>query len=159
MIEFVVLFLLVIICAVAGKGLGDSCKDESRSQSRRSRSRSWTRRSTSNSSHSRRSVTSTIQARKPDPVSSPIGGTCLSCGSVVTEETSLHCPNCGMLRSRCPICQRFVVGGQELLACPHCKSLGHANEIVRWIQQKEKCPYCARKLTTLELLAPEDIDN
>ena len=147
------------MCVVLGKGLEDWWKTGRSSRSRRSRSSFRTRRSSTTRSSSRRSIKSMIQARRPDPSSSPIGGACLSCGSIVTEETSLYCPNCGTARSRCPICQRFVVGGQELLACPHCKSLGHANEMVMWIQRKEKCPYCARKLNALQLKTPEELGN
>ena len=93
----------------------------------------------------------------PDFSSSPVGGTCLNCGSTVTEETSLECPDCGVKRERCVICQRFVVGGQELLACPFCHSLSHSNEIITWVQKKNKCPYCGRKLKQHQLLLPDII--
>jgi len=55
-----------------------------------------------------------------DRPSSPVGGTCLACGAIIREELSSRCPVCGAERQRCPICQRFVAGGQELLACPYC---------------------------------------
>ncbi|MFX1563091.1 MAG: hypothetical protein ACFFDP_07260 [Promethearchaeota archaeon] len=94
-----------------------------------------------------------------DVSSSPIGGTCLKCGAVFHEETLSHCSKCGAERQRCPICQRFIAGGQELLACPHCQVLGHANELIEWIERHESCPYCARKITKDELLSPEDLSN
>jgi hypothetical protein len=81
-----------------------------------------------------------------DTASSPIGGTCLACGAPVTEETSASCPECGAERQRCPICGRYVAGGQDLLACIHCRTPGHANEMLAWVEQHETCPYCARRI-------------
>lgn len=94
-----------------------------------------------------------------DVSSSPVGGTCLKCGAIFHEETLSHCPECGAERQRCPICQRFIAGGQELLACPHCQVLGHANELIEWIDKHETCPYCARKVTKNDLLYPEALSN
>lgn len=93
----------------------------------------------------------------PDVSSSPVGGACLECGSTITEETNLQCPDCGVARKRCTICQRFVAGGQELLACPLCHSLSHSNEIIAWVQKKNKCPYCGRGLKQDQLIHPDEI--
>jgi hypothetical protein len=84
--------------------------------------------------------------KAPDTPSSPVGGTCLACGAKVTEETSTSCPECGAERQRCPICQRYVAGGQDLLACVHCRTPGHANEMLAWVEQRGTCPYCARRI-------------
>ncbi|MFW9831621.1 MAG: hypothetical protein ACFFD8_07590 [Candidatus Thorarchaeota archaeon] len=92
-----------------------------------------------------------------DPASSPIGKTCLKCGIVFEEEIEEFCPGCGIKRERCPICHRFVADGQELLACPYCKTLGHANEIIDWVRQKQKCPYCAQELDTSTLVDPDTL--
>lgn len=94
-----------------------------------------------------------------DVSSSPIGGTCLVCGATVHEETFRQCTECGTERQRCPICQRFIAGGQELLACPHCQVLGHANELIEWIKRHESCPHCGRKVTKYELLSPEELSR
>ncbi|MFX0079202.1 MAG: hypothetical protein ACFE8O_08185 [Candidatus Hermodarchaeota archaeon] len=79
----------------------------------------------------------------------------MDCGAVFEEETSLQCPNCGADRQRCPICQRFVTADQDLLACPHCEAIGHANEMELWVHEERVCPYCGRKLATLDLQAPK----
>lgn len=71
------------------------------------------------------------------------------------EETELLCPGCGVKRERCPICQRFVAGSQDLLSCPHCQTIGHANELEEWVQQKRKCPYCAKELSPNGLVKPK----
>jgi hypothetical protein len=86
-----------------------------------------------------------------DTASSPVGGTCLACGATVTEETSACCPECGAERQRCPICQRYVAGGQDLLACIHCRTPGHANEMLAWVEQHQTCPYCARRINASQL--------
>jgi len=92
--------------------------------------------------------------RAPDTPSSPVGGTCLACGATVTEETSTFCPQCGAERQRCPICQRHVAGGQDLLACIHCRMPGHANEMLAWVEEHETCPYCAHRIDTHALKPP-----
>ncbi len=102
-------------------------------------------------------ISSTPAPPGPDMSSSPVGGSCLECESLVTEETSTRCPDCGVKRKRCVICQRFVAGGQELLTCPFCHSLSHANEIIVWVQKKNKCPYCGRRLQQHELVSPETL--
>jgi RNA polymerase subunit RPABC4/transcription elongation factor Spt4 len=79
----------------------------------------------------------------------------LDCGAIFKEETSLQCPNCGADRQRCPICQRFITADQDLLSCPHCGSIGHANEMELWVHEEQVCPYCGRKLATLDLLKPK----
>jgi DNA-directed RNA polymerase subunit RPC12/RpoP len=86
-----------------------------------------------------------------DQASSPIGGSCLRCDAVITDETSLHCQNCGTEHQRCPICHRFVTANQELLACPHCKTLGHTNEMQRWVQKSNKCPHCGKEVMVHQL--------
>jgi len=94
-----------------------------------------------------------------DRPSSPVGGTCLACGAVIREELSSRCPVCGAERQRCPICQRFVAGGQELLACPYCQMLSHANELRLWVSKKGTCPYCGRQLKVSQLLTLEQIQR
>ncbi len=122
-----------------------------------SRERKPRRHSRSRTSSSQRS-SSTYARPKPldqptalDPTSSPIGGSCLNCGAIIEEETSLQCPLCGIQRERCPICQRFVAGGQELLGCPNCRTRGHANEMRTWVKQKYKCPHCGERLRASSL--------
>lgn len=92
-----------------------------------------------------------------DTPSSPVGGTCLACGATVTEETSPTCSKCGAERQRCSICQRYVAGGQDLLACVHCRAPGHANEMLAWVEQHETCPYCARRIDRDELKPLQDL--
>jgi len=92
--------------------------------------------------------------RAPDTPSSPVGGTCLACGAKVTEETSTFCPECGAERQRCPICQRHVAGGQDLLACVHCQMPGHANEMLAWVEEHGTCPYCAHHIDGHDLKPP-----
>lgn len=87
-----------------------------------------------------------VDWKTTDTPSSPVGGTCLACGAKVTEETSTSCPQCGAERQRCPICQRYVAGGQDLLACVHCRTPGHANEMLAWVEAHETCPYCAHRI-------------
>jgi hypothetical protein len=89
-----------------------------------------------------------------DTVSSPIGDVCIKCGAVFEEEIEPNCPSCGIQRERCPICQRFIAGGQDLLACPFCKTLGHANEMETWVRKKVKCPHCGHRLGPTLLLNP-----
>jgi hypothetical protein len=91
-----------------------------------------------------------------DAPSSPIGGSCLACGATVTEETSISCPACGAERQRCPICQRHVAGGQDLLACIYCHAPGHANEMRAWVEQHETCPYCSRRIGKDALEPPQE---
>jgi hypothetical protein len=95
--------------------------------------------------------------RAPDTPSSSVGGTCLACGATVTEETSACCPDCGAERQRCPICQRYVAGGQDLLACIHCQAPGHANEMLAWVEQHETCPYCAHRIDRNDLRPPQPV--
>lgn len=152
MIEFLMLFIFLGICiciaSVARRGRSDS-------EDRRTVSYTTTQ------SSSRQTTAQTFyrykqsQTRTRDQSSSPIGGTCLDCGAVFKEETSLQCPSCGVDRKRCPICQRFVTAEQDLLACPHCKAIGHANEIELWVHEGRVCPYCGRKLATLDLQEPK----
>ncbi len=89
-----------------------------------------------------------------DIESSPIGGLCLHCGVVIEKETEPACPTCGEPRERCPICQRFITGGQALLACPRCDSAGHANEMQQWVESKRKCPHCGQRIAPYSLIKP-----
>lgn len=152
MIEFVILFIFMGVCiciaAMAGRGRSDS--EDHRTVSYRTTR--LTSRQTSSQTFYRYKQS---QTRTRDQNSSPIGGTCLDCGAVFEEETSLQCPNCGSDRQRCPICQRFVTAEQDLLACPHCKAIGHANEMELWVHEERVCPYCGRKLATLDLQKPK----
>ena len=110
--------------------------------------------------HTLRSTWSRRLGRWPsDRPSSPVGGTCLVCGALIREELSTRCPVCGAERRRCPICQRFVAGGQELLACPHCQMLSHANELRLWVSKKGTCPYCGRQLKVSQLVTLEQIQR
>ena len=147
MIEYLLLFIFMGICiciaAMAGRGRRDS-EDRRTVSFRSSRSRS---RQTSSQLFNRYKRS---QTRARDQSSSPIGGACLDCGAVFKEETSLQCPNCRADRQRCPICQRFVTADQDLLACPHCNTIGHANEMELWVHEERVCPYCGRKLATLD---------
>jgi RNA polymerase subunit RPABC4/transcription elongation factor Spt4 len=152
MIEFLILFIFmgICICIAAMARLGRVDSEDRRTVSIR------TPRSSSRPRSSRivnRYIRS--QTRTKDRSSSPIGGTCLDCGAVFEEETSLQCPNCGVDRQRCPICQRFVTANQDLLACPHCGSIGHANEMELWVHEERVCPHCGRKLATFDLQEPE----
>lgn len=147
--------LIVGICLAIGKSAAGG--RESRGDQR---GRSYRRSSTSSRSSSSRTTSrsySQIPADPPDRASSPVGGTCMSCGVIIEEETSLQCPSCGADRQRCPICHRFIAGGQELLGCPHCETLGHKNEIVTWVKQKNKCPHCGVELNASMLISPEEI--
>jgi hypothetical protein len=92
--------------------------------------------------------------KAPDVPSSPVGGTCLACGATITEETFTTCPDCGTERQRCPVCQRYIAGGQDLLACIHCRAPGHANEMRLWVEQHGTCPYCARRIDKDQLRHP-----
>lgn len=152
MIEFLMLFIFMGICiciaVMAGRGRSES--EDHRTVSYRS-TQSSSRPSSSNPFTRYKQS----QTRTRDQSSSPIGGTCLDCGAVFKEETSLQCPNCGADRQRCPICQRFVTADQDLLSCPHCKAIGHANEMELWVHEERVCPYCGRKLATLDLQEPK----
>jgi hypothetical protein len=97
--------------------------------------------------------------KAPDTPSSPVGGTCLACGAKVTEETSASCPECGAERQRCPICQRYVAGGQDLLACVHCRTPGHANEMLAWVEDHGTCPYCAHRIDRHALKPPRVVSR
>jgi len=98
--------------------------------------------------------TASTDWKAADTASSPVGGTCLACGAKVTEETSTSCPKCGAERQRCPICQRYVAGGQDLLACVHCRTPGHANEMLAWVEAHGTCPYCAHRIDRHALNPP-----
>lgn len=152
MLEFLVLFIFmgICICIAALAKAGRSDIEENRTVSYRPSRSSSRPRSSSSFNRYKRSQTPTR-----DQSSSPIGGTCLDCWAVFKEETSLQCPNCGADRQRCPICQRFVTANQDLLACPHCKAIGHANEMELWVHEERVCPYCGRKLATLDLQEPK----
>ncbi len=108
------------------------------------------------SSPTRRVTPPESQARpiELDTASSPIGDVCMNCGAVFEEEIEPNCPTCGIHRERCPICQRFIAGGQDLLACPFCKTLGHANEMETWVRKKVKCPHCGHRLGPTLLMKP-----
>jgi hypothetical protein len=153
MIEFLMLFIFlgICICVAAMAGLGRTGSEDRSTVSFRT-SRSSSRRSSSRSFN--RYKQSQMSAR--DQSSSPIGGTCFDCGAVFEEETSLECPSCRVDRQRCPICQRFITAEQDLLACPHCESIGHANEMELWVHEERVCPHCGRKLATLDLKEPKE---
>ena len=152
MIEFLMLFIFMGVCiciaAMAGRRRGDS---ESRSTVSFRTTRSSSRPTSAQTFN--RYIRS--QTRTRDQSSSPIGGTCLDCRAIFKEETSLQCPNCGADRQRCPICQRFVTADQDLLTCPYCKAIGHANEMELWVHEERVCPYCGRKIATLDLQEPK----
>ncbi|MFX0169595.1 MAG: hypothetical protein ACFE89_09620 [Candidatus Hodarchaeota archaeon] len=151
-IPFVVYELLFIFAILLLYGIYKLCKsDEERPSSPTQTRPSFV--GTSYRSPSENQSTDLTQSglETSDRSSSPIGGSCLHCGTVITEETSLHCPACGQEHQRCPICQRFVAGGQYLLACPYCQMLGHANEMEEWVQKRSKCPHCAKKLMVHQL--------
>jgi len=115
MIEFLILFIFLGICicitAMARLGRVDS-------EDRRTVSFQTSRSSSSQTSSQYFNRYKQSQTRTRDQSSSPIGGTCLDCGAVFEEETSLQCPSCGADRQRCPICQRFITADQDLLAFP-----------------------------------------
>ena len=143
-------FVLVLI-----SGLARLCKsvNEEASSSRASR-RSYQRRVPTRPSVTRETIHPPRIHYGSDEASSPIGGSCLECGAVITEETSLHCDHCGVEHQRCPICHRFVTANQDLLACPHCKTLGHANEMHKWVQKSSKCPHCGKSVLSHQLKKP-----
>ncbi len=110
-----------------------------------------------NASHPSRQVTHSEPENKTvelDTVSSPIGDVCINCGAVFKEEIETHCPSCGIRRERCPICQRFIAGRQDLLGCPFCNTFGHANEMEAWVRKKVKCPHCGHRLGPTLLVKP-----
>ena len=144
---FLIGFVL-LVCA----GLFRLCKsvNEETSSSRRSRTR-YRRASPPRPRVTRETIPRSSIRFGSDESSSPIGGSCLNCGAVIKEETSLHCSYCGVEHQRCPICHRFVTANQALLQCPHCKTLGHANEMQEWVQKSSKCPYCGQTLRLSQL--------
>jgi hypothetical protein len=157
MAEFMIICLIIGVCYAIGKSTQDGC-ESSGDQRGRSYYRS---RASSRSRSSRNDRQSSGHFHPPiiDRASSPVGGTCLNCGAIIEEETSRHCPHCGALRQRCPICQRFIAGNQALLGCPHCEMLGHKNEIETWIRKKGRCPHCGAPLNVSMLISPEQIQQ
>ncbi|MFX1491665.1 MAG: hypothetical protein ACFFBU_05345 [Promethearchaeota archaeon] len=157
MAEFMIICLIVGICLAIGKSVAG--ERESRGE-RRERSYHTSRSSRrSSSSRTTRRPSGQVFPIPIDRASSPIGGTCINCGAIIEEETSRQCPSCGVDRQRCPICQRFIAGDQELLGCPSCEILAHKNEIVTWVRQREKCPHCGVQLSASMLVSPEFIKS
>lgn len=149
MAEFIITCLLIGVCYAIQKGTQNECGTQDRSRRRSRQVRSYTRReSTSRASK----PVQRSYAEPKDPSSSPLGYKCLNCDAVFEDEIDLQCPRCGSPRQRCPLCQRFVARGQDLLACPSCKTLGHANELESWVWQKKKCPHCGAKMEARMLI-------
>ncbi len=156
MAEFIIICLLIGVCYAIGKGTQDDCGAQDRSHRRSRQVQSYTRqRSTSRPSK----PIQRLRREPEDRSSSPLGYNCLNCDGVFEDETNLRCPNCGSLRQRCPLCQRFVARGQDLLACPSCKTLSHANELESWVRQKEKCPHCGAKIKISMLIPKKHLEK
>ncbi|MHA1505300.1 MAG: RING finger protein, partial [Candidatus Heimdallarchaeota archaeon] len=43
---------------------------------------------------------------------------------------------------RCPICKLELRDGQEILACPQCKTPFHENHLIQWMDSENSCPVC-----------------
>ncbi len=160
LIGFGVLFLVILFSAACSRICDTFEKQSSTERLMRERRREEARRQTarefgsladSRTSATPRAVRVIHSSSAADQSSSPVGYRCIECGATVQEESSLNCPECGMKRIRCPICQRFIAAGQELLMCPFCETPGHANELRIWIEKRGTCPYCARRLTLQKL--------
>ena len=146
---FLIIFVFLLIIGIAR--LCKATEDETTSSRTRRTHRTYRRTSPSRPRVTRVTIQPSSMRRGLDEPSSPIGGECLECGAVITEETSLHCEYCGAEHQRCPICHRFVTANQALLACPHCQTLGHANEMQEWVQKSSKCPHCGASVMVHQL--------
>jgi DNA-directed RNA polymerase subunit RPC12/RpoP len=160
LIGFGVLFLIILFSVVCSRTC-ESLESQRSSkrlvrQRRHEESRRRTRREFGALANDRTDSTTRVvrvvhASSRADRSSSPVGYSCLECGAPVQEESSLTCPECGTKRIRCPICQRFIAAGQNLLMCPYCETPGHANELRMWIEKKGTCPYCARRISLQKL--------
>ncbi len=48
----------------------------------------------------------------------------------------------------CNICRREIMTTEEILCCPICQTIYHANHLNIWLKIKNKCPICRNKITT-----------
>ncbi|MFX1318419.1 MAG: hypothetical protein ACFE9D_11745 [Promethearchaeota archaeon] len=150
LLVFSIIVLVMVFLIICGLCRVISGLSSSQTTSRGTRYRPFQRRSSFPTTRSQDTPSQIL-----DPESSPIGGLCLHCSAVIEEETESACPTCGEPRERCPICQRFIAGGQALLACPRCNTAGHSNEMRLWVESKRKCPHCGQRIAPYSLIKPQ----
>lgn len=75
---------------------------------------------------------------------------CLFCGSEISGDAK-HCPNCGGVRLKCPVCQMDIVSGEQYTKCPYCGALSHRDHLLEWIKVKGYCPNCRQRLKEEDL--------
>ena len=72
---------------------------------------------------------------------------CASCGSLTD---SYPCTECGGGKV-CATCRLAIDINEDILTCPHCGALSHANHLKEWIKIKGACPACRKPLSSKDL--------
>ncbi|MHA1953584.1 MAG: hypothetical protein ACW96U_06535 [Candidatus Heimdallarchaeaceae archaeon] len=88
--------------------------------------------------------------------------TCYNCKDIFIARESV-CDKCGAPKPNCIVCGLDLIPeidpSDEVIISPCCSVYVHTEHILEWLEIKEVCPNCKRKITKEDLILPSNFNN